>query len=168
MKKPILIALLVASTPLMTACSTSTAAENPQPRAPHPLPMTLALDVDLANAGWLSLTVSTAKLPWTIVGCESSARGVCRASRRIPLSAAQRREYVTAINAIRAMPLCEPVQRLPGDHRAYLGAPGLTAETWLPARWLKSGKVPKTAVADPCSAEQRLVFFIARAFGTKP
>jgi len=104
-------------------------------------------------------TVSLDGLPWTIVGCVQHTQAeVCATSARVELSDEQRRQFVTLLGEVHAMPECTPEPTLSAD-RSYRLAP-----TGSP---VYEGRLPAAAAhiarsnVGACRADARLAWWIA-------
>ena len=139
------------------------AARSAHAQAPRPLPATIVAAVGqpgASPASFVNVTVTLGALPWTMWGCTARLAGVCFATRRLELTEADRRELVTRVQEVYALPRCEPEGFAPGDPAYTVTFPASNYEGHLPA----SVAAVAARSGGPCGAPARLAWWIAQRF----
>ncbi len=119
-----------------------------------------------ADARFLNVSLAVAGDAWNLTGCESNLAGACDRTRFCPLGGAERAAYARAVDAVRAMPRCEPLGFDDSYFSVELTFDDLVRRTWMPPGWfrLAGGDGPPPAGAEPCLAELHLAWWIYTAF----
>ncbi|MBN1771645.1 MAG: hypothetical protein JXB32_10310 [Deltaproteobacteria bacterium] len=138
------------------------------PSATERIPETVSLQLELpspADPRWLNATVEVAEAEWRIYGCISNLAGGCDRTRTCPLDGSQRAAYAAAVNAVWAMPRCEPLGFGPDYFRVELRLGEEMRRTWMPPEWLglRGGSGPPED-GGPCLEELRLAWWIYETF----
>jgi hypothetical protein len=118
-----------------------------------------------ADARWLNVTVEAGDGEWGLAGCISNLEGGCDRTRTCPLDEAASAAYAAKVNAVWAMPRCEPPAFGPNHFRVVLDLGEDHRRTWIPPGWfgLEGGSGPPDD-GGPCLEELRLAWWIYETF----